>query len=98
MMEVTLELYDLVVMHSKYIMFYIFHLKKLATGLPVVKTWIEYNNSSEENYEEEKEPIDIEFTEIKWPWNDKNAIDFSWSDVQQEDDEDITLANFIENY
>ena len=31
-------------------------------------------------------------------WNDENAIDFRWSGVQDEDEEDITLANFIENY
>ena len=37
----------------------------MAPDLPVSKTLIEYNpNSSEEN-EEEKEPIDIEFTEQK---------------------------------
>ena len=29
-------------------------------------------------------------------WNDQNAIDFRWSGVQDEDD--ITLANLIENY
>ena len=36
----------------------------MATGLIVSKTLIEYNNnSSEENNEVEKEPIDIKFTE-----------------------------------
>ena len=30
--------------------------------------------------------------------NDENAIDFKWSGVQEEDREDIALANFIENY
>ena len=44
-------------------MSHIFYLKILATGLPVAKTLIKYNNL-EEN-EEEKEPIDIEFTEQK---------------------------------
>ena len=39
----------------------IFH-KNLATGLPVAKTLIKNNNNClEENDEEEKEPIDIEF-------------------------------------
>ena len=31
-------------------------------------------------------------------WNDENAIDFKWSDAKEEDEEDITLANLIENY
>ena len=36
----------------------------MATDLPVVKTLIKYNNNNlEENDEEEKEPIDIEFIE-----------------------------------
>ena len=29
--------------------------------------------------------------------NDENAIDFRWSDVTEEDEEDIALANFIES-
>ena len=45
-------------------MSYIFH-KILATGRPAAKTLIKYNNSSEENDEKEKEPINIEFTEQK---------------------------------
>ena len=37
-------------------------LKKLATGRPVAKTLIKYKiNNLEENDEEEKEPINIEF-------------------------------------
>ena len=32
-----------------------------------------------------------------WSWNDENAIDFRWSDVKEEDEEDIPLANFIES-
>ena len=40
---------------------------------------------------EEKEPIDIEFSEQ----NAENAIDFKLSDVKEE--EDVVLANFIEN-
>ena len=48
---------------------------------------------------EEKEPIDIEITEQNAdPENNKNAFDFRWLGVQDEDEEDITLANFIENY
>ena len=38
----------------------------MATGRPVVKTLIKYNNNSlEENDEEEKEPINIELNEKK---------------------------------
>ena len=38
--------------------------KILATGLPVAKTLIKYNNNSlQEKDKEEKEPINIEFTE-----------------------------------
>ena len=31
------------------------------------------------------------------PNNNEIVIDFKWSDVQEEDEEDITLADFIEN-
>ena len=31
-------------------------------------------------------------------YNDENAIDFKWSDVKEEDEEDIALANFIESF
>ena len=37
----------------------------MATGLSVAKILIKYNNSLEVNDEEEKEPIDNEFTEQK---------------------------------
>ena len=33
----------------------------------------------------------------KDPYNDENAIDFKWPGVQEEDEEDIALVNFIEN-
>ena len=57
-----------------------------------------YNNNSEENDWEEKEPINIELTEQKTdPYNYENAIDFRWSDVQEEDQKDIALTNFIES-
>ena len=63
-MEVTSELFDLVVMQSKHTRSHILHQKNLTTGLPVAKTLIWYNSYKlEENDEEEKEPIDIEFTE-----------------------------------
>ena len=69
----------------------------MATGRPVAKTLIKYNNNNlEENDEEENEPINIELTEQKTdPYNDENAVDFKWSDVKEEDEEDIALANFI---
>ena len=31
------------------------------------------------------------------PFNDENAIDFRWSDVKEEDEEDVNKANFIES-
>ena len=50
----------------------------MATGRPVAKTLVKYNsNSSEENDEKEKEPIDLEFAEQKAdPYNDENAFAF----------------------
>ena len=77
----------------------IFHKKILATGRPIAKTLIKYNsNNLEENDEEKKEPITIEFTEQKTdPNNAENAIDFKWSGVQEEDEKDITLVNFSES-
>ena len=51
-----------------------------------------------ENDEEEKEPIYIKLTDKKTdPYNDENSIDFKWSDLAEEDDEYIALANFIES-
>ena len=68
----------------------------MATGRPVAKILIKYNiNSLEENNEKEKK-INIEITEQKYrSWNDENAIDFKWPGVQEEDEEDIALVNFI---
>ena len=67
----------------------------MATGRPVAKILIKYKYNLEENDEEEKEPVDLEFAEQKAdPYNDENAIDFRWSDVKEEDEEDIALANF----
>ena len=97
-MEITLELSDPVVMQSKHTMFCIFH-KILATGLPVAKALIKYNsNNLEENDEEEKELINIELTDQKTDsYNDENSIDSKWSDLTEEDEEDIALANSIES-
>ena len=70
-----------------------------VTGWPVVEILIKYNNNNlEENDEEEKEPIDIELTDKKTdPYNDENSIDSKWSDLTEEDQEYIALANFIES-
>ena len=51
--------------NAKNTMSRIFH-KILTTGLPVAKILVRYNsNNLEENNEEEKESINIEFTEQK---------------------------------
>ena len=31
------------------------------------------------------------------PYNDENSIDSKWSDLTEENEEDIALANFIES-
>ena len=55
-------------------------------------------NSEEEFEEEEKEALGIEFTELKAkPENNESAIDFRWSDIQGEDEEDIAKTNLIES-
>ena len=71
----------------------------MATGWLVAKILIKYNNNySEENDEEEKESINIEVTDQKIdPYNDENAIDSKWSDLTEEDEEDIALANFFKS-
>ena len=52
----------------------------------------------EENDEEEKKPINIELTDQKTdPYNNENSIDFKWSDLTEEYEEDIAMANFIES-
>ena len=49
----------------------------MTTDLSVTKTLIKYNGSNSEENEEEKEPIDIEFTEQKdGISNNENAIEF----------------------
>ena len=51
-----------------------------------------------ENDGEEKKPINIELTDQKTdPYNDENSIESKWSDLTEEDEEDIALANFIES-
>ena len=62
----------------------------MVTCHPVDKTLIKYNNNLKKNDDEEKESISIELTEQKAEfYNDENAIEFKWSDVKEEDEEDI---------
>ena len=53
------------------------------------------DNNSEEEDEKEKEAIGIDFTERKC--NPENAIDFRWSDIWGEGEEDIDKANSIKS-
>ena len=78
---------------------YILFKKISATGWRVAEILIKYNNNNlEENDEEEKEPINIELTEQKTdPYNDENSIDSKWSDLTEEDEENIDLDIFIES-
>ena len=69
----------------------------METGRPVAKTLIKYNSNNLEENEEERESIDIEFTERKPDlYNDENAIDIKWLNVQEKYEEEIALVNFIE--
>ena len=85
----------------------IYSIKILATGRPVAKYLIKYNNSLEENEDVKKEPINIKFIERKKdPYNDENAIDFKWSGVQEDEEYivfwltsfRITKTNWWENF
>ena len=50
------------------------------------------------NEDEEKESIDIKFSEHKADTeNCENANNFKWSDVQREDDKDIAKVSLIES-
>ena len=53
------------------------------------------NNNSEEEDKEEKEEVGIEFTEIKV--YHENDIEFIWSDIRGEYEEDIAKVNLIES-
>ena len=78
----------------------IIHKKILTTRRPVAKILIKYNSiCSKKNDEKVKEPIDTELTDQNTdPYNDENAIDFKWSCVkEEEDEEDIALAKFSES-
>ena len=71
----------------------------MSTGKPVDKILIKYNsNNLEQNDEKEKEQIKYwVYWEKSDPSHDENAIDLRWSDVNEEDEEDIALTNFIES-
>ena len=58
------------------------------------------NNSLREEEEEEgKEVVGIEFTEQNAdPDNDENGIEFRWSVIRGEDEEDIVKANLMRVY
>ena len=72
--------------------------KYLATGKPVAKILIKFNNNGSEKWRIGEGTNWSRFYQTKsWSWNDENAFDFKWSGVQEEDEEDIALANFIEN-
>ena len=69
-----------------------------SSAKPVFKSLIKYiTNNAEENDEEEKESIYIEFTDQKKrSENDLNAIDLRWSDVEGENEEILQrLTSFI---
>ena len=66
MMEVTLKLSDPVLIQSMNTISHILLFFNLATGRSVVKSLTKYNsNNWRKMMREEKEPIDIEFSEQK---------------------------------
>ena len=70
----------------------------MATGRPVTKKLIKYNsNRLEENDEEGANWYWVYWAKCLF-WNNENTIGFWWSGVQNEDEEENTLANLIENY
>ena len=64
MMEFALEFSDLIVC-SQNTQCFEYSIKILATGLPVAKTLITYNNNLEKKDEKKKDPINIELIEQK---------------------------------
>ena len=73
--------------------------KNSATGFPVAKTLIKYNsNNLKENEEEEKEPIDIEFTEQKQILKLWKCYWLKMIRCTKRRQGRYCLANFIENY
>ena len=87
-MEITLELTDPVVMQLKHTMFHIFH-KFLATGIPVSKTLISIKAITwMKTMKKRRNQFILSLLNKKSdPYNDENAINFKWSNVQEEKDE-----------
>ena len=69
----------------------------MATLRPVAKALIKYNNDLEENDDEWRNQLILSLLIKKQNYNNENAIDFKWSDVTEEYEEDIALANFNES-
>ena len=70
----------------------------MATGRPDAKILIKYNsNNLEETMKKRRSQFILSLLRKSDLYNDENAIDFRWSDVKEEDEKDITLANFIES-
>ena len=68
----------------------------MTTGRPASKTLIKHNNNLEEMMKKRRNQLILSLLIKKTDsYNDENAINFRWSGVQE--DEDITLANFIES-
>ena len=71
----------------------------MATGLPAAKTLIEFKQLIGGNIKGREGANRNWVNEQKAdPYNVEYAFDFKWSGVQEEDEEDIILANFIKNY
>ena len=70
----------------------------MATGKPVAKFLIKYNRN---NLEKRRRREGVNLYWVYWGksylYNDENAIDFKWSDVKEEDEEDNPLIKFIES-
>ena len=75
----------------------IFHKKLTDSFLLETKTLIKYNSYNLEENEDEGNNWYWVYLANSCSWNYQNAIDFRWSGVQDEDEEDIILANLIEN-
>ena len=81
--QIASKWYNFIGMEFKHTRSHLFYSNSTSVFSVGPKFLIEFNgNSSEENDEEEKEAINIEFTDHK---NYNNAIDFRFSDKQRED-------------
>ena len=70
-----------------------------STTKQVTKKLIRYNrNYLEENNEDEKETIYIDFTKKTDIEDYENFIDFKWIDVQDENEEHITRLTWLRDY